>query len=256
MRVYVLASGSTANAVLVEGGSTRVLVDAGLPARAIRRWLARFGIAPARLDAVLLTHEHDDHTRGAASVARAMGTVVLANERTLRACPDLRAGHERFENLRPFRIGELLVEAVPVSHDAADPVAFVIEGEGRRVVIATDLGRADEAFVERAMGADLVLLEANYDPRLLGVSPYPAAVKRRLMSPRGHLSNDAAARLSVRLHTGKPQRVVLVHLSEVNNLAPLARDIVITALHREGIDQVAVETVRPNTGGAWWRVGE
>ncbi|MDR5709304.1 MAG: MBL fold metallo-hydrolase [Armatimonadota bacterium] len=256
MRVCVLASGSAANAVLVESCSTRVLVDAGLSAQATRRWLARFGIVPARLDAVLLTHEHHDHARGAASVARTMGTVVLANRRTLRACPDLGARHERFTNLQPFRIGDLVVEAIPVSHDAADPVAFVIEGEGRRMVIATDLGKVDEAFVERAVGADMVLLEANYDLRLLAVSPYPPAVKRRLLGPRGHLSNDAAARLCVQLHTGRPQRVVLVHLSEVTNLAPLARDVVAAALLREGIDRVAVEIVRPNTGGAWWQVGE
>ncbi|MDR7417155.1 MAG: MBL fold metallo-hydrolase [Armatimonadota bacterium] len=254
MRVCVLASGSAANAILVEGGSTRILVDAGLPARATHRWLGRFGIFPARLDAILLTHEHDDHARGAGAVARTTGAVVLANERTLRACAHVGRRHERFENLRSFRVGELLVEAIPVSHDAADPVAFVIEAQGKRVVIATDLGGADEVLLERAAGADLVLLEANYDLGLLAVSPYPTSVKRRLIGSRGHLSNDAAARLSVRLHTGTHQRVVLVHLSAVNNLAPLARDVVAAALRREGIDRVAVEAIRPNTGGMGWRV--
>ncbi|MDR7443683.1 MAG: MBL fold metallo-hydrolase, partial [Armatimonadota bacterium] len=83
---------------------------------------------------------------------------------------------------------------------------------------------------------------------------YPTSVKRRLIGSRGHLSNDAAARLSVRLHTGTHQRVVLVHLSAVNNLAPLARDVVAAALRREGIDRVAVEAIRPNTGGMGWRV--
>ncbi len=171
MRVCVLASGSAANAVLVEHGTTRVLVDAGLPLRATCRRLANFGVSPTRVDAILLTHEHDDHARGAGPVARATGAVILANERTLRACTSLGRRHERFENLRPFQVGELRVEAIPVPHDAADPVAFAIEGGGRRVVIATDLGQADGTFVERAAGADLVLLEANYDLRLLAGSP-------------------------------------------------------------------------------------
>jgi len=252
MRVCVLASGSAANALLIERGATRILVDAGLAASTTLRWLEAFGVWPTTLQAILLTHEHDDHARGAAAVARLTGAVVLGNERTLRVLDLAGAPHDRFEKLQPFAVGDLEIEAVPVAHDAADPVAFVITGGRTRIAVATDLGGAGEAFVERARGADLVLLEANYDLRLLSVSPYPRSVKNRLLSPRGHLSNDAAARMAVRLHAGSTQRIVLLHLSEVNNLPPLARDIVAGALGREGIDGVTVETVRPNTGGVFW----
>jgi phosphoribosyl 1,2-cyclic phosphodiesterase len=246
VRVRVLASGSAANAVLLEAGRTRLLVDAGLSAEATARRLREAGVPPTSLQAILLTHEHDDHARGAGTVARLSGAPVLGNERTLEACAFLTgASHDRIDNGNAFRIGEWTVEAVPVAHDAADPVGFIFSAFGVRVAIATDLGTVDDAFVERAAGADVVLLEANYDLRLLGVSPYPWFLRNRILSRRGHLSNDAAARAAVRLHSGLPQRVVLMHLSEVNNLAPLARDTVGDALAREGIEGVTVGTVRP-----------
>ncbi|MDR5696153.1 MAG: MBL fold metallo-hydrolase [Armatimonadota bacterium] len=246
VRVCVLATGSAANSVLLEAGRTRLLVDAGLSAEATVRRLQSARVEAGSLGAILLTHEHDDHARGAGAVARLCGAPVLANEKTLRACAFLSgAFHDRIDNARAFRIGEWTVEAVPVAHDAADPVGFVLSAYGVRVAIATDLGTVEDVFVERAAGADVVLLEANYDLRLMGVSPYPWFVRNRILSRQGHLSNDAAARAAVRLHTGSPQRVVLVHLSEVNNLAPLARDTVAEALCREGIRSVTVETVRP-----------
>ncbi|MDR5675953.1 MAG: MBL fold metallo-hydrolase [Armatimonadota bacterium] len=247
-RIVVLASGSAGNAVWLEAGGTAVLVDAGLSGEALLRRMARAGCSLQALAAVLLTHEHDDHARGAAALARAVGAPVLANEATLRACGlDSSAPCERIANLQPFRVGAWTVEAVPVPHDAADPVAFVLEAAGTRVAVATDLGDVGQALVERAFGCDVVLLEANYDLRLLGVSPYPWFVKNRIVGRYGHLSNDGAAAAAVRLHAGRPQRFVLLHVSEVNNLAPLARDVVAGALERHGV-AAEVQVVRPNEG--------
>jgi len=247
-RIVVLASGSGGNAVWVEAGGAAVLVDAGLGAESLLRRMLDAGCSPRHLRAVLLTHEHDDHARGAAALARTLDVPLLANEATLRACGfDGDVPCERVVNLQPFRVGPWTVEAVPVPHDAADPVAFVLEAGGCRVAVATDLGGVADALLERAAGCDVVLLEANYDLRLLGVSPYPWFVKNRILSPTGHLSNDAAAAAAVRLHTGRHQRFVLLHVSEVNNLAPLARDVVAGELARHGA-RAEVLVVRPNQG--------
>ncbi|MER3456574.1 MAG: MBL fold metallo-hydrolase [candidate division GAL15 bacterium] len=247
-RVVVLASGSAGNAVWVEAAGAALLVDAGLSAENLLRRAAEVGCCVDTLQAVLLTHEHEDHARGAAALARFLGVPVLANEGTLRACGfDSAVPQEAVCNLRGFRVGPWNVEAVPVPHDAADPVAFVLKAQGVRVAVVTDLGEVGEALAERAAGADVVLLEANYDLRLLDVSPYPWFVKNRILGRYGHLSNDAAAWAAVRLHAGRPQRFVLVHVSEVNNLTPLARDVVAGVLAREGI-AAEVVVVRPNRG--------
>lgn len=250
LRVRVLRSGSAGNAILVETASIRLLIDAGLPAETILRALE----PDTRPAAILLTHEHDDHMRGAAAVARALGAPLWVNEPTRRAAGAQLAGVEVevFRSDRPFRLGPLGVTPFVLPHDAAEPVGFVLALNGTRVAVACDLGEVSETVMEHARGADLLILEANYDLRLMAVSSYPWFLKNRIISPRGHLSNDGAARAAVGAATGAPQAIHLVHLSEVNNLAPLARDVVREALRAEGIATVQVEAVRPNASGPWW----
>ncbi len=249
----VLRSGSSGNAILVEAGPTRFLVDAGLTAEAVLREIEEDGQGP-RLDAILLTHEHDDHARGAAAVARATGAVVLTNEPTARAAGVQLAGAsvELFTSGKPFALGTVEVTPFPLPHDAAEPVGFVISRDGVRAAIASDLGEVTDELLARARGADLFILEANYDLGLMAVSSYPWFLKNRIVGAQGHLSNDGAARAAVAAADGRPQTVCLVHLSEENNLAPLARDTVKAALDAAGARGVWVEAVRPNRGGPWW----
>jgi len=253
LRVRVLRSGSAGNAILVEAPPLRLLIDAGLPAETIIRELDDVR-SPAQVSAILITHEHDDHLKGAAAVARTLGATVLVNELTLRAAGPQLAGAdlEVFRSDRPFRLGALEVTPFLLPHDAAEPVGFVLALNGTRVAVACDLGDVTETLIEHARGADLVVLEANYDLRLMAVSSYPWFLKNRIVSPRGHLSNDGAARAAIGVATGARQSIHLVHLSEVNNLAPLARDVVRSALRAEGLHDVQVEAVRPNAGGPWW----
>jgi phosphoribosyl 1,2-cyclic phosphodiesterase len=256
LRVRVLRSGSAGNAILVEAASQRFLIDAGLPGETILRELdIPDGIGPApRVSAILITHEHDDHLKGAAAVARAHGATVLLNEPTLRAAGGQLAAVDVdvFVSGRPFRVGPLEVTPFVLPHDAAEPVGFALALNGTRVAVAMDLGEVTGPLIEHARGADFVVLEANHDLRLMAVSSYPWFLKNRIVSPRGHLSNDGAARAAVDLATGGAQTIHLVHLSEVNNLAPLARDVVGAALRIEGIHAVQVEAIRPNAGGPWW----
>jgi phosphoribosyl 1,2-cyclic phosphodiesterase len=253
LRVRVLRSGSAGNAIVVDAGGVRLLIDAGLPAETILREVNGGGVAPA-LDAILLTHEHDDHLRGVAAVAKASGATVLANDGTRRAAGEQLSGVpvELFRNGRPFRVGPVDVMALRLPHDAAEPVGFVLSACGGRVAVACDLGEVTDPLIEHARGVDLFIVEANYDLRLMAVSAYPWFLKNRIIGTQGHLSNDGAAAAAVRIATGGAQTVHLVHLSEVNNLAPLARDTVKAALAAEGLDTVGVDAVRPNAGGPWW----
>ena len=252
LRVALLASGSAGNVALIDSGGHRILVDAGLPADTIERALDPLGVPARAISAILLTHEHDDHARGAGAFGRATGVPVFANGATISAAGDTLGGVavRLFETGRPFEIGPFMVTAVPVPHDAAEPVAFSIHVGGRRIVVATDLGSADETLDAQIADADLVVLESNYDVGLLHVSAYPWFLKNRILSDRGHLSNDdaarALARASDRPRAQRPRIICLAHLSEVNNLAALARDIARDALSRAGRAADPVLAVRPN----------
>lgn len=253
MNLRILRSGSSGNAIYLEAAGTAVLIDAGLAAEAMLRELSAMPQA-APLSAILLTHEHDDHARGAGALGKALEIPVFANEGTIGAGAALLNGAsvERFVTGRPFRVGALTVEAFPVPHDAVEPVGFLIGGNGTRAFVATDFGEATEEILARAKAAEIVLIEANYDLALLGVSPYPWFLKNRILSPVGHLSNDAAARVAVHAASSRTGTVILVHLSDINNLTPLARDTVQWALAREGINEVRIEAVRANGSSPLW----
>ena len=252
-RAVVLASGSAGNALLLEAGAIRLLVDAGLSSDAIERALGDLGAEMRTISAILLTHEHDDHARGAGPLSRAFGLPVMANAATLAAAASGLAGAAviPFETARPFEVGPFEVTAFPVSLDAAVPVGFTFRVGRHRIAVATDLGYADEALDPYLAGAHLVILESNYDLRLLNVSAYPWFVKNRILGPRGHLSNDDAAHALARTAAGRARTVCLVHLSEVNNLAALARDTALEAIARRRgpIDQVRAVPPNGRTGG-------
>lgn len=237
MRVAVLGSGSSGNATLVRAGSTLVLVDAGFSARDLARRLERLGVAPAEVRAIVITHEHGDHTRGMGVFARRHGTQVYLTERTRDACARLLHGDEDVRLYRPgrgFVVGDVRVEPFLTVHDAADPVgvALVDECTGLRLGMATDLGRPTAQIRHALSGCDLLILEANHDETLLATSAYPWSVKQRIASSHGHLSNQAAARLAVELLHPRLAAVVLAHLSDACNRPELALDVVGRALRK------------------------
>jgi phosphoribosyl 1,2-cyclic phosphodiesterase len=239
MKVCVLGSGSAGNATLVEVGATRVLVDAGFSGRDLERRLAEVDVEPGSVTAILITHDHGDHTRGMGVFARRHGTPVYVTEPTRRACARLLKGDERTVAYRaghPFPIGSVRVEPFATVHDAVDPVgvALVDATVGTRVGVATDLGRPTAHIRHALSGADLLILEANHDEVLLQGAPYPWSVKARIASSHGHLSNEAAARFAVELLHPRLTGVVLAHLSNESNRPDLAQRIVEGALRRAG----------------------
>ncbi len=217
--VCVLGSGSRGNALFVSDGATSLLVDAGLSARDTARRLASRGLALEGIQALLLTHEHSDHTRGVERLVRRRRMPVYLTAGTWKAAPELRDLPEVFPIAcgRPLRIGTLTVEPFAVSHDAREPAGFAITAAAGRVGIATDLGCATDEVREHLRGCRLLVLEANHDPEMLRAGPYPPFLKQRIAGGRGHLANGETGRLLAALIHGGLEQVILAHLSRTNN---------------------------------------
>lgn len=233
MRIAVLASGSRGNASAYESRGTRVLVDAGLGPRALARRMQEAGM-DGPLQAIVVTHAHQDHVGHAERLAKRLRIPVYMSEATARAVP-LRAEVEvrRFSPREPFTIGALTLAPLPLPHDAAQ-VALVLSDGVRNAGIATDLGEVPPALAEHLSRCDVLLLESNHDPALLAAGPYPDHLKRRIASARGHLSNGQAAELLARL-PARAHSVVLMHLSERNNRPDLALTAAREALVRRDV---------------------
>jgi phosphoribosyl 1,2-cyclic phosphodiesterase len=237
MKVTVLGSGSSGNAILVESGDARVLVDAGFSGRDLERRLAAVDVRPESISALLVTHDHGDHTRGMGVLARRWGMPLFLTEATHSACASLLSGVERVVHYRSgetVQIGALSVHPFLTVHDAVDPIAVTLTDAetGEKLGIATDLGRPTASVRHALQGCDLLVLESNHDEILLRESPYPWSVKARIASSHGHLSNRAAAELACELHHPALAMVVLAHLSDHSNDPELARDVVGQALAR------------------------
>jgi len=239
VRISVLGSGSRGNSTLVLAGETRLLVDAGFSARSLESRLASLGILPEEIDAILITHDHGDHTRGAGVFARRHGTPVFVTEPTRRACGPIFRGQEDLRAYRagyPFRIGALEILPFLTAHDAPDPVAVSVKdtGSGFKLGVATDLGRPTSQVRLALSQSDVLILEANHDPGLLHTGPYPPSVRSRIASSHGHLSNEAAAQLALELCHPRLAAVVLAHLSAECNRPDLAEEVVGSALRQAG----------------------
>ena len=239
MRFSVLGSSSRGNATLVAAGSTHIMVDAGFSGRELARRLAGLGVEPAELSAIVVTHEHGDHTRGAGVFARAHGTPLYMTAGTRQACDSLLRGSETVHIYRPghpVNVGELEIEPFITVHDARDPVAVAISepAAGLRLGIATDLGRPGVQAKHALRGCDALVIESNHDEEMLWRAAYPAAVKSRIASSHGHLSNQAAAALAVELLSPRLSVVVLAHLSEETNAPGLAKSVMDGALAASG----------------------
>jgi phosphoribosyl 1,2-cyclic phosphodiesterase len=237
MRVTVLGSGSVGNATLVEAGDVRILIDAGFSGRDMERRLNTVDVDPTTLSAIVITHDHGDHTRGMGVLARRFNLPLYLTPRTQTACVSLLNGTEdvrHYGSTAPFTLGALEVRPFLTVHDAVDPVAITVRDieSGARLGIATDLGRPTAPVRAELAGCHMIVLEANHDDALLWSGPYPWSVKQRIASSHGHLSNRAAGQLARELFHAGLSHVVLAHLSEHCNHGELAKESVGAALSR------------------------
>ncbi len=245
-------SGSAGNALLIRTAETALLVDCGVGIRDLRAGLAHHGLGVADLDAILVTHEHSDHVRTLPRVTRA-DLPLVATRGTAHAARLPEATTEFIDPRAPVAIAGAEVRALAVRHDALDPCGFHIEIGGARITVLTDLGRWEDHLVEAVSGSDLVLLEANYNDRMLRHGPYPAYLKRRVASGVGHLANDACgqAMAPVAKRFGGATTWWLSHLSETNNNPGQAEADVRAELHRADVDADITALPRRSAGPVW-----
>jgi phosphoribosyl 1,2-cyclic phosphodiesterase len=216
---------------------TRLLVDAGLSLRETCRRLASIGEDPARLDAILITHEHSDHVGGLARLAKKLDIPVYISWLTEPAIDWL--GHrpklDLFQAGSTLAIGDIEIDTFTIPHDAIDPVGFCFRAQGVKFGLATDLGYVTDSIRFHLRGADLLLLESNHDLDMLKVGPYPWSVKQRVMSRVGHLSNEGASDFILQDFERGAAALILGHLSEHNNHPEIARTAARKALERRGL---------------------
>jgi phosphoribosyl 1,2-cyclic phosphodiesterase len=253
IRFASIASGSKGNCLVAEAGRTRVLIDCGLSAAEAGRRLGRLGLAPSDITAVLVTHEHDDHSGGAFAFAAAHRLPVHLTHGTLRAVRDAGKAVDGVETRivdgrTAFAVQDLQVQPYTVPHDAREPVQYVLSDGAFRLGVLSDIG-APTAHVEQTLsGCDALVLECNHDLDMLWACGYPKWLKERIAGPFGHLDNATSARLLAALDRSRLRHVVAAHLSEQNNRPELARGALARAL---GCEEEFVGVATQESGFSW-----
>lgn len=255
LRFASLGSGSKGNALLVQSGATRVLVDCGFGWRALSARAARLGFVPAQLDAIIVTHEHSDHVAGLGVLQRRLSCPVYLTDGTRRALSARQGFDGPFVEVAAgcaFSIGDLTILPYAVPHDAREPVQYVIGNGAVRLGVLTDAGAVTEAMVETLCDCEGLVLEFNHDRQMLADGPYPAFLKQRISGGYGHLDNAASAALLGRLGHSRLQHVVAAHLSEKNNTPALVRGVLAQVL---GVEEAATCLATQQEGSAWFELG-
>lgn len=236
-----LSSGSAGNAVFLDSGRRRFLVDVGFSGKQTEYLLSRIGQRARDIDYILVTHEHGDHTKGVGILSRKYDLPILANAKTWLAMKN-RIGKIKpknmivFETDKAFQIEDTVILPLHTHHDAADSVAFVFETGGRKISVMTDTGRVDRTMQEAIKGSDAYYLESNHDVPMLLNGPYPEDLKQRILSNYGHLSNVDAGRLLGDVLEARGEHVILAHLSEENNTPEIAYQTAFSSLYELGMD--------------------
>ena len=233
MRFASIGSGSEGNGLLVEAGHTRILIDCGFGVRDTVARLARLGVTPESLTAILVTHEHNDHAGGVPAFAGKYDIPVWLTFGTIFEVGDRFDGIAQiygFDSHDVFRIGDLEIHPFPVPHDAREPVQFVVSDGQHRLGLLTDIGGSTPYVQASLTGCSALVLECNHDRELLATSDYPHSLKNRIAGRFGHLHNEAAAALLAALDTSRLQHIVAAHLSRQNNTPAKARAALAGAL--------------------------
>ena len=233
MKFCVLGSGSRGNATYLESGKTRILIDAGMSGKELQRRLAAIDVEISAIDAIMVTHEHNDHIHGVGVLSRKAGIPVFANPATFSAASQRvhrLSAYNEFETGVPFQFRGLEIHPFAISHDSADPVGFRISDERVSLGYCTDTGKVSQLIHHRLAACQALVLESNHDIELLRNGTYPPYLKQRIRSSHGHLDNEVAAALLQELLHDDLQHMVLAHLSEENNRPEIAYRLAAAAL--------------------------
>ena len=233
MRLCSIASGSSGNCIYVGSDRTHLLVDTGISKKRIEEGLKELEIKGKELDGILITHEHADHIQGLGVFSRKYEIPIYGTPGTIQGIRDYKNLGKMPEGLyheiqvdKEFKLGDIDVHPFAISHDANEPSGYRFEQDGKKIAVATDLGKYDEYTVENLKDLNAVLLESNHDIHMLEVGPYLYYLKQRVLGDRGHLSNELSGRLLCDILHNNLQSVLLGHLSKENNYEELAYETV------------------------------
>lgn len=241
LRFCSLVSGSSGNCQYIETNNTRLLVDAGLSGRRIESLLKSIGVEPSSLDGILITHEHMDHIKGVGVLSRRYDLPIYANKNTWLEMEKM-IGEVDIKNIRVFETGKFLnindidIQPIKIFHDAVEPVGYVFYYRKVKLSMVTDTGWVNDDIKSAIKGSNLYLMESNHDINMLKEGSYPWYLKKRILSTRGHLSNDDAGRILGEVVSGNGEVVLLGHLSKENNTEYLAYETVKERILSQGID--------------------
>jgi phosphoribosyl 1,2-cyclic phosphodiesterase len=253
VRLTILGSGSSGNCAYLESDEVRILIDAGFSARQIRNRLATIGRAPESLTGILVTHEHSDHIQGLAALCEKLRLPIYCNRATKDAIEyqlQLRVNCRLFATGGSFEIGDICVETFMVPHDAQDPVGFLIRTAGGNIGFLTDLGHTNKLVIERVRPANVLVLEANHDVKMLQESPHrPWSLKQRILGRHGHLSNEAAADAAEQVMSAHLRHLYLGHLSRECNKPEIAMSVFTKRMEKIGATHVRLETTSQSVPG-------
>ena len=233
MKVISIGSGSKGNATLINIDGTYILVDDGFSVKEMER---RLLVSPNEIGAILLTHDHSDHLSGVGELSKKYDIEVHIPDRLVGLRKSYLQGAKTISHVDgEWEIGGIKVTQFRLPHDATYTVGYKIVGGSESFAIITDLGGIRDSIIDNIKGVDTIVLESNYDAQMLENGPYPIQLKRRIMSPLGHISNDEAGEIAVQLSRSGTKKIILAHISENNNIPELAYDTVGKKLLEKGL---------------------
>ena len=236
MKVYILGSGSKGNSTLIVGNNKKILIDVGFSYPKMKMLLEGFGVNPSEIDTILITHDHSDHIGGLSQFLKKNSVKVCANE--VLAGQLLRIVNEDdiliVEN--EFDIDDFHIESFKTSHDAVGSVGYIITEDDKTVVYVTDTGYINNRNLKKLVNKDLYIFESNHDVKMLMDGPYPYILKQRVLSDKGHLSNELSGTYLKELIGDKTKKIVLAHLSEINNTPEVALKTVKSIVDNKDIE--------------------
>jgi len=239
MEVHVLASGSDGNCTVIENDGEAIMVDAGISCKRIMSLMERQGVDKDMLKAILITHEHSDHVSGAGATARKLDIPIVANMATFDASNLGNVQHWVYKSNSCIDIGQFHVTPLPTSHNAVEPNCYFTQVDDKKVLVATDTGKLSFQIEHALAIADVAVIEANYDQKMLVNGPYPESLKSLIGSDHGHMNNvDTAMAIRRTIEENEHRKIFLAHLSKTNNTPDVARQSVsdVSGIKRINID--------------------